>query len=70
MNTPVITNAQIMRHAFGYCQVHATFDDGTSQQLFSYYPDEISFREPEFTGMTADEARQLRHTRDVGYLQS
>jgi len=70
MNKPTITNAQIIQHAFGYCQVHATFNDGTSQELFNYYSEEISFREPEFTGMTADEARQLRHKRDVEYLQS
>lgn len=50
--------------------VTATFEDGTSKVLFSYYPDEISFTENEFVGLTEDEAHQLKHDKDVRFLQS
>ena len=49
--------------------VEVTFEDGTRKKLFAFYPDEISFLESEFIGLTEDEARRLRHTRDVEYLQ-
>ena len=51
-------------------EVIATFEDGSVKTLFSFYPDEISFRASEFTGLTEEEARALRHKRDVHYLQS
>lgn len=50
--------------------VTATFEDGTTKDLFSYYPDEISFTEAEFVGLTEDEAHQLRTNKDIKYLQS
>lgn len=51
-------------------EVTATFEDGTSKVLFSYYPDEISFCEAEIIGLTEDEAHQLKHDKDVRFLQS
>ncbi len=51
-------------------EVIATFTDDSVKTLFSYYPDEISFSPSEFIGLTEDEARQLRHKKDVRYLQS
>jgi hypothetical protein len=50
-------------------KVAVTFEDGTSKDLFSFYPDEISFSESEFIGLTEEEARKLRHDRDVAYLR-
>jgi hypothetical protein len=50
--------------------VTVTFEDGTEKNLFTFYPDEISFTEKEFVGLTEQEALQLRHKKDVGYLQS
>jgi len=50
--------------------VKVTYDDESSETLFSYYPDEISFRESEFIGLTRDEAFALRHRKDVSFLQS
>lgn len=50
--------------------VTATFEDGTVKELFSYYPDEISFYENEFIGLTEAQAHKLRHGKDVAYLQS
>lgn len=51
-------------------KVHAKFDDGTDEVLFQYHPDEISFTEREFIGLTALEAKALRHRKDVNYLRS
>lgn len=50
--------------------VAVTYDDGKEETLFSFYPDEISFCEREFIGLTRDQALQLRHRKDVAYLQS
>lgn len=51
-------------------KVIATFEDGTTKELFEYYPDEISFSESEFIGLTEDEARHLKFKKDKHYLQS
>ena len=49
--------------------VNVIFDDGTSMSLFAFYPDEISFAESEFVGLTVKEAMALRHKKDVAHLQ-
>jgi molybdopterin-guanine dinucleotide biosynthesis protein A len=51
-------------------KVTVTYDDGSSETLFTFYPDEISFTADEFIGKTKREANQLRHTKDVAYLKS
>ena len=51
-------------------KVAVTFDDGKEETLFSFYPDELSFSEREFIGLTRDQAMNLRHRKDVAYLQS
>ena len=51
-------------------EVIATFEDGSTKTLFSFYPDEISFQASEFIGLTEDEARSLFHHKDVSYLKS
>ena len=38
--------------------------------LFNYYPDEISFTESEFIGLTHDEAMKLFYEKDMEYLRS
>jgi hypothetical protein len=43
---------------------------GEEQRLFDYFPDEISFRAEEFVGLTLDEARGLKFTKDKRFLQS
>jgi hypothetical protein len=40
-------------------EVQAVFDDGSSEALFRFYPDEMHFDAKEFIGLTADEARKL-----------
>jgi hypothetical protein len=39
-------------------------------QLFTYYPDEISFSSSEFIGLTEEEGRQLKFKKDKAFLQS
>jgi hypothetical protein len=51
-------------------KVSATFDSGERKDLFSFYPDEISFLVGEFIGLTEQEAYSLRHKKDVAYLRS
>jgi hypothetical protein len=45
-------------------------DDNAKFLLFSYYADEISFSSAELLGLTVDQANELRHKKDVAYLQS
>ncbi len=51
-------------------EVIATFEDGTTKTLFSFYPDEITFHASEFIGLTEEEAKALRHRKDVAFLKS
>lgn len=51
-------------------EVIVDFSDGSSTKLFSYYPDELSFTEAEFLGLTESEAHALRQKKDVAYLKS
>jgi hypothetical protein len=51
--------------------VTVDLDDGrTDVNLFSYFPDEISFTPEEFIGLTLAEAYKLKTTKDVAYMQS
>ena len=51
-------------------EVIATFEDGSTKTLFSFYPDEISFKESDFTGLTEEEAHTLFQRKDHSYLRS
>ena len=51
-------------------EVIATFEDGTTKALFSFFPDEVSFRESEFLGLTEEEAHSLFQRKDSAYLRS
>lgn len=62
--------AVTQRIMHGDCSVNATFEDGETVYLFSYYIDELSFDDSEFIGLTQKEAMALRHKKDVAYLQS
>lgn len=51
-------------------RVIATYEDATKEELFAFYPDEISFTEQEFVGLTKEEAMALRTKKDKEHLQS
>jgi hypothetical protein len=51
-------------------EVIATFEDGSTKALFSFYPDEVSFRASEFIGLTEEEAHSLFQQKDTAYLRS
>lgn len=48
----------------------ALLEDGCTSALFSYYPDELTFKEDELTGLTVEEALDLFVKKDTEYLQS
>lgn len=50
-------------------QVFVTYDSGETEELFSYYPDEISFVSVEFLGLTRSQALRLKFVRDRAYLR-
>jgi len=72
--TPVITSARITampKNLFDPMpQVIVTDSTGTETTLFEYYPDEISFTKDEFIGLTLEQGRRLKFTKDKAYLQS
>lgn len=51
-------------------KVTARFSNGEEKTLFEFYPDEISFSETEFIGLTEESALRLRFEKDKIYLQS
>lgn len=51
-------------------EVIVSYENGNQETLFSYYPDEISFSEEEFIGLTREEALRLKIEKDKKYLQS
>jgi hypothetical protein len=51
-------------------EVIATFEDGSTKTLFTFYPDEVSFHASEFIGLTEQEAQSLFHQKDTAYLRS
>jgi hypothetical protein len=50
--------------------VTVRFNTGEEKELFEFYPDEISFSESEFIGITEEEAYALRFEKDIKYIQS
>ena len=51
-------------------KVYVTTEDGVEQFLYMYYPDEISFTESEFIGLTLQECGALFTKKDLAYLRS
>ena len=51
-------------------RVFVTTEDGVEHFLYQYYPDEISFTESEFIGLTLEECGQLYTEKDLKYLKS
>jgi hypothetical protein len=51
-------------------QVFITLENNKEEFLFEFYPDEISFNQEEFVGLTVEEAKSLKFKKDKAYLQS
>ena len=51
------------------CAIWVTDEDGLTEIIRCYYPDEIVFSEHEFIGLTKREAKNLCHQRDLEYLR-
>ena len=70
---PIITNA-VVRIEKGYVGgvgfVDVTYHNGTSETIFSFYPDEIFFTETELIDKTRSQAFKLYTEKDVAYLRS
>jgi hypothetical protein len=54
----------------GNPHVHVTYEDGTTEDLLSFYRDELTFSPNEFIGLTRTEALDLWRRRDTAYLRS
>jgi hypothetical protein len=50
-------------------EVIATFEDGSTKTLFSFYPDEVSFSTTEIVGRTEEEVHDLFQRKDRDYLR-
>ena len=50
--------------------VKVQFNNGDEKTLFEFYPDEISFKDSEFIGLTEESARRLKFEKDKRYIQS
>ena len=50
--------------------VKVKFDNGEEKTLFEFYPDEITFTEEEFIGLTEESARKLKFEKDKIFIQS
>lgn len=55
-------------------EVHVTIKGESGEEkehyLFMYYPDELSFTEKEFIGLSLSDAKALKFKKDVQYLKS
>lgn len=51
-------------------QVIVTYEDGTTERLFEFYPDELIFHADDFMWLTRSQALALYQQRDVVFLQS
>jgi hypothetical protein len=57
-------------HRYGDKEVIATMEDGSKEFVFPWFSDELSFTKTELLGLTIEQARDLKQTRDVAYLRS
>ena len=50
--------------------VRVILNNGEENTMFEFYPDEISFTESEFIGLTVESAKRLKFDKDIQYIQS
>jgi len=51
-------------------EVTVSLEDGSRTVLFEYYPDELTFLPEEFIGLTVEQGKDLKRTKDIAYLRS
>jgi len=73
--TAKIINARV--RVFGMFDINKSFvearlDDRPEAwcKVFNFYPDELSFSDSEFTGLTIRQARELKLKKDQAFLRS
>jgi hypothetical protein len=71
-NEKIVAARVLLPASFGDMAMVMIKLDGETEErkLFDYFHDEISFTAQELVGLTADQAHDLRHKKDVAYLQS
>ncbi len=67
---PIIINAVIVHTKYHQCTLLAELDNGEFEDLFTYYPDELTFNASYFIGMTTKQATDYYHQQDIAYLRS
>lgn len=69
---PVITQAEVRPSIsrYGNVEFYVLKSDGHTTIAFAWFDDELSFQPNDVIGKTLEEARDLKQTRDVAYLQS
>lgn len=55
---------------FVECFIDVEYEDGTKEELISFYPDEFWIAPDSFIGMTRDQAIKYYHNKDIEYLRS
>lgn len=65
-----IIGCRIVHEHWEPSKVYVTYEDGTEKFLTDYFPDEISFDESEFIGLTDDQALKMKQQKDIAYLRS
>lgn len=56
--------------AFVECFIDVEYEDGTKEELISFFPDEIRLVPDTFIDMTRDQAIRYYHNEDIAYLRS
>ena len=65
----IIILCEIVKNGYSN-EVIVMYDDDSTETIFRYYPDELSFNGYEFIGLTSDEALELFEHKDLLYLRS
>lgn len=63
-----IISCSIVKRRFDN-RIYVTYEDGSTEGIYIYYPDELTFTENEFIGLTREEAQLLCYQRDLEYLR-
>ena len=56
--------------SYGSATATAVLSDGSTQDVLSWYDDELFFSKDEFIGKTEKQIREMFHEKDIAYIQS